>query len=162
MMLESSKRTEMDRMAVEDDAPGMESTVLGRNEPDLIDLLLVLTQGKKAILRITIVAAVVALVVSLLLPKMYTATTTILPPQESQSSKRSIRSGLLRPRTVDSIPGASSSTAIRSISVRFELSSITALPSFDQMRSGSPLSWGAASVHPSLPRIPAPNGDNFV
>ena len=89
-MLESSKRTEMDRMAVEDDAAGMESPVLGRNEPDLIDLLLVLAQGKKTILRITIAAAVVALVVSLLLPKMYTATTTILPPQESQSSLSSM------------------------------------------------------------------------
>ena len=60
-------------------------------EVDLIDLLLVLARHKKTILQITIAAAVIAGgIVSLLLPKMYTASTTILPPQQSQSSLASM------------------------------------------------------------------------
>lgn len=89
-MRESSNRTEMDRVAVEDQVAGMESEVSGRNEVDLIDLLLVLARRKKMIIQITIAAALIAVVVSLLLPKMYTATTTILPPEESQSSLTSM------------------------------------------------------------------------
>ena len=53
---------------------------------DLIELLLILSRKKAAILKFTLAAAVVAAIVSLLLPKMYTATSTILPPQQSQSA----------------------------------------------------------------------------
>ncbi len=85
-MRESSNRTEMDRVAVEDRVAGMDPQVTGRNEVDWIDFLLVLGRGKKAILRVTVAVAVLAVAVSFLLPKMYTATTTILPPEETQSS----------------------------------------------------------------------------
>jgi len=53
---------------------------------DLIELLLILSRKKAAILKFTLAAAVVAAIVSLLLPRMYTATSTILPPQQSQSA----------------------------------------------------------------------------
>ncbi len=53
---------------------------------DLIDLLLVLSRNKKTILGVTLVAALLAGVVVWVLPNMYTATTTILPPQPNQSS----------------------------------------------------------------------------
>jgi uncharacterized protein involved in exopolysaccharide biosynthesis len=85
-MRENFNSTEMDRVAVEDRVAGLEPDAAGRHEADAIDLLLVLARRKKAILQITIAVALVAVVVSLLLPKMYTATTTILPPRESQSS----------------------------------------------------------------------------
>ena len=58
---------------------------VGRYEADVIELLLVLAQQKKRILQITLAAALVATIVSFLLPKMYTATATILPPQQKQS-----------------------------------------------------------------------------
>src|ERR1039457_3404706 len=55
-------------------------------EVDMIAVLLVLAKNKMWILKITLAAALLALIVSLLLPKMYTATTTVLPPQQNQSS----------------------------------------------------------------------------
>ncbi len=57
-----------------------------RDEADVIDLLLVLVRHKKGILQITFATALLALVVALLLPKMYTATATILPPLQKQSA----------------------------------------------------------------------------
>ena len=57
-----------------------------RTELDVTELLLVLAQHKKRILQITIAAALLAIIVSLLMPKMYTATATILPPEQKQSS----------------------------------------------------------------------------
>ncbi len=57
-----------------------------QSKADMIELLLVLAREKKRILQITIGTAVVAGVISFLLPKMYTATTTVLPPQQNQST----------------------------------------------------------------------------
>src|SRR5438270_1736780 len=56
------------------------------DEIDLLDLLIVLAKRKRMILTITAASAMLALVVSLLLPNRYTATTKILPPQQSQSA----------------------------------------------------------------------------
>lgn len=64
----------------------METTTRTGNEIDMVDVLLVLSSRKKAIIGITIAAGILAAVVSLLLPKTYTATTTILPPQENEST----------------------------------------------------------------------------
>jgi uncharacterized protein involved in exopolysaccharide biosynthesis len=55
-------------------------------EVDMIAVLLVLAKNKMWILKITLAAALLALIVSMLLPKMYTATTTVLPPQQNQST----------------------------------------------------------------------------
>ena len=55
-------------------------------EIDLLDLLIVLAKRKRQIFRFTAGAAILSVIVSLLLPKIYTASTTILPPQQSQSS----------------------------------------------------------------------------
>jgi tyrosine-protein kinase Etk/Wzc len=89
-MRESSDRTEMNRVAVEEQVARIEPELAGQHETDLIDFLLVLARRKKTILQTTIAGALLAIVVSLLLPKMYTATTTILPPEESQSSLASM------------------------------------------------------------------------
>jgi uncharacterized protein involved in exopolysaccharide biosynthesis len=89
-MRESSNRSDLDRVAIEDKTAGVEPEAGDRREVDLIDLLLVLSRRRKTILQITLAATLVAVFVSLLLPKMYTATATILPPQESQSSLSSI------------------------------------------------------------------------
>jgi uncharacterized protein involved in exopolysaccharide biosynthesis len=50
-----------------------------------LDLLIIVSRRKQVILRTTLAAAVVAAIVAFLLPNRYTATATILPPQQSQS-----------------------------------------------------------------------------
>src|SRR5262245_52906690 len=55
-------------------------------ETSLLDVLIVLAKHKKLVLGLPLGAAVVAAIVSLLLPNIYTATTKILPPQQAQSS----------------------------------------------------------------------------
>ena len=55
-------------------------------EIDLLDLLIVLAKRKRQIFRFTAGAAILSVIVSLLLPKIYTASTTILPPQQGQST----------------------------------------------------------------------------
>src|SRR5271165_270208 len=57
-----------------------------RDKADVIEVLLVLAREKKRILTITMAVAVLATVIVFLLPKMYTATATILPPQQKQSA----------------------------------------------------------------------------
>ena len=52
----------------------------------LLDLLIVLAKHKKLILGLPFVAAVLAAGISLLLPNIFTGTTKILPPQQSQST----------------------------------------------------------------------------
>ena len=60
-------------------------TVQKDGELSLLDLLIVLGLRKRLIFWITAVFAIVAVVVSLLLPKMYTATVILLPPQQNSS-----------------------------------------------------------------------------
>ena len=67
-------------------APELRPESESRNEPDTIEVLLVLAREKNRILQIILAAALLATVVSLLLPKMYTATTTLLPPRQKQSA----------------------------------------------------------------------------
>jgi tyrosine-protein kinase Etk/Wzc len=63
-----------------------ESAVLGQSyESHVLDLLIILSRRKHIILRTTLAAAVLGFVFSLWLPNLYTATTNILPPQQSPS-----------------------------------------------------------------------------
>ncbi len=64
-------------------------------EISLLDLLIVLAKHKKLIFWVTFSAAVISIIVSLLLPNIYTASTTILPPQENESSTASAMLGQL-------------------------------------------------------------------
>src|SRR6266581_5095974 len=52
----------------------------------LLDLLIVLAKHKRIVLGVPFVAAVVAAIISLLMPNIYTGTTRILPPQQSASA----------------------------------------------------------------------------
>jgi len=52
----------------------------------LLDLAIVLAKHKRLVLGLPIAAAVVSLVISLLLPNIYTGTTKVLPPQQTQST----------------------------------------------------------------------------
>jgi uncharacterized protein involved in exopolysaccharide biosynthesis len=55
-------------------------------ETSLLDFLIVLAKHKKLVLGLPLGAAIVAAIVSFLLPNIYTAQTKILPPQQSQSN----------------------------------------------------------------------------
>ena len=58
----------------------------GHEDVRLVDMIVVLLQEKKLILAVTAAALVLSTAVAFLLPKTYTATSVILPPEEKASS----------------------------------------------------------------------------
>jgi tyrosine-protein kinase Etk/Wzc len=64
------------------------------DEISLLDLLIVLAERKRVILWITAVFAILAIITSLILPKRYTASATLLPPQQGSSVGAAIASQL--------------------------------------------------------------------
>ena len=56
------------------------------DEINLLDLLIVLAKHKKLIFGLPIVVAVMAAIYSLQMPIIFTASTKVLPPQQSQSN----------------------------------------------------------------------------
>jgi tyrosine-protein kinase Etk/Wzc len=70
------------------DAPSSE------DEISLLDLLIVLAQRKRLILGFTLLFAVLAAGISLLLPPQYTATISIMPPQQNSSMSSALMSQL--------------------------------------------------------------------
>jgi tyrosine-protein kinase Etk/Wzc len=71
--------------AVENTAPQQDD-----DEINLFDLLIVLAKHKLMVLGFPLVAGVLAIIYSLMLPNIYTATTKILPPQQAQSGAASM------------------------------------------------------------------------
>jgi uncharacterized protein involved in exopolysaccharide biosynthesis len=64
------------------------------DEISLLDLLIVLAERKLLILGVTAAFAILAIVVSLVLPPRYTATVTLLPPQQNTSMAAALASQL--------------------------------------------------------------------
>jgi uncharacterized protein involved in exopolysaccharide biosynthesis len=64
------------------------------DEISLLDLLIVLAERKRVILWTTAVFAILAIMISLLLPKSFTATVTLLPPQQNSSMSAALTSQL--------------------------------------------------------------------
>src|SRR5438552_9466867 len=62
------------------------SSAADDDEVSLLDLLIVLAKHKRIVLGLPAIAAIVAAVISLLMPNIYTGTTRILPPQQSASA----------------------------------------------------------------------------
>jgi uncharacterized protein involved in exopolysaccharide biosynthesis len=60
----------------------------------MLDILVVLADRKRLIVRITATFALTAIVVSLLLPNHYTATVTLLPPQQPSGLGAALLSGM--------------------------------------------------------------------
>lgn len=56
------------------------------DEINLLDLLIVLAKRKKLILQITLGAAIITAIISLIMPPIYKAETKILPPQQSSGA----------------------------------------------------------------------------
>ncbi len=55
------------------------------DEISLLDIIIVLAERKRTIFWVTAIFAVLAIIVSLLLPKQYTASVVLLPPQQNSS-----------------------------------------------------------------------------
>ncbi len=64
------------------------------DEISLLDIVIVLAERKGTILTVTIVLAILAIVISLVLPKRYTATVTLLTPQQNSSLSAALSSQL--------------------------------------------------------------------
>jgi tyrosine-protein kinase Etk/Wzc len=82
-MTAEHERDEFDRLAASLPPAGP-----ARSQPyesHLLDLLILLSRRKLVILRTTLATALLSAGIALLLPNRYTATTNILPPQQSQS-----------------------------------------------------------------------------
>jgi tyrosine-protein kinase Etk/Wzc len=62
------------------------------DEISLLDFLILLVDRMRLILWITVICTLIAVVVSLLLPKRYTATVTLLPPQQNSSMSAALSS----------------------------------------------------------------------
>lgn len=70
------------------DGPGTDTSKATRssNDVSLLDLLIVIGRRKKFLAVSTLAVGMLALIVTLLIPKRYTAATTVLPPQQGSSS----------------------------------------------------------------------------
>lgn len=73
---------------------GGEPSEANDGEISLLDLMIVIAERKRVVLRTTLIFAVLAIVVSLLLPVQYTATLTLLPPQEGSAMGAAMASQL--------------------------------------------------------------------
>lgn len=71
-----------------------ESSSSPDNEVSVLDILIVFAERRRIILWITAVFAVGAIIVSLLLPKRYTASVTLMPPQQNSSMASALASQL--------------------------------------------------------------------
>ena len=63
-----------------------ETPPLPEREVRLLDVAIVLAKRKKLVLGLPLVVAIIAVAVALLLPKTYTATAKMLPPQQKESA----------------------------------------------------------------------------
>ena len=63
-----------------------QARAMRENEIDLLDLLITLARRKRLIAGATLGSAVLATIISFIIPNRYTATTKVLPPQQAQSS----------------------------------------------------------------------------
>ncbi|HSY10565.1 MAG TPA: Wzz/FepE/Etk N-terminal domain-containing protein [Verrucomicrobiae bacterium] len=86
-MRESSKTSEMvHRDPVLNEEAGTNAESGSQNGLDGIELLLILSQRKNTILKVTIAMAVITAIIVFLVPSTYTATASILPPEQKQST----------------------------------------------------------------------------
>ena len=80
-----------------DSPPAVHSAARAAEETDeisLIDLLIVVAERKRLVLIVTAVFAILAIVISLILPLRYTATVALLPPQQNSSMGAALASQL--------------------------------------------------------------------
>ena len=75
--------SDSDVTSAEQQSPG--SVRSPDDDISLLDIAIVLAKRKKLVFGLPLVAAMIAAIISLLMPNIYTATAKILPPQQQQS-----------------------------------------------------------------------------
>ena len=94
-MTTDNSYSELNEHAVSPSAPGAAgNSAKEDDEISLFNLLIVLTERKRVILWVTAVFSILAIIISLLLPKSYTATLTLMPPQQNTSMGSALASQL--------------------------------------------------------------------
>jgi uncharacterized protein involved in exopolysaccharide biosynthesis len=83
------------------------SDVPPQEEISLLDILIVIVQYRRLILKVAAYTVVIAVIVSLLLPIRYTATTSILPPQQTSSAGSALMAQLGNLGSAASLAGGS-------------------------------------------------------
>jgi uncharacterized protein involved in exopolysaccharide biosynthesis len=83
------------------------SAVPPEEEISLLDLLIVIVQYRRLILKIAAYTIIIGVIVSLLLPIRYTATTSVLPPQQTNSASSALMAQLGGLSSVASLAGGS-------------------------------------------------------
>jgi uncharacterized protein involved in exopolysaccharide biosynthesis len=91
----------------------LRARAMREDEIDLLELLVTLARRKRLIAGVTLGSAVLAAIISLLIPSRYTATTKILPPQQAQSS-----SSMLMSQLADSGLGPLSAVANKNLGLK--------------------------------------------
>jgi uncharacterized protein involved in exopolysaccharide biosynthesis len=91
----------------------MKQTPKKDEEFSLLDLLVIFAERKRQIFWITAVFAILAAIVSLLLPKMYTATVTLLPPQQNSTLSNQLAAQLGGFAGVSAVAAAGGSSLFR-------------------------------------------------
>lgn len=86
--------TTIDKRLEVPDAPEFSLTASATDRISLLDLLIVLGQKKEFLGWSTLVVAVMTAIISLVLPQWFTASTTILPPQQNSSMSAALMSQL--------------------------------------------------------------------
>jgi uncharacterized protein involved in exopolysaccharide biosynthesis len=116
----------------------------------LVDLLTWIGEGKRLIATVTLAAGVIALIVALLLPPMFTARATLLAPDSQQSGGSAAAlaalgalSGLaggLAPKTSDELYVAllTSDSVDRALDQRFELKQRYEVKTYEELRKALP------------------------
>jgi hypothetical protein len=84
-MIREDAPPEMIERAVAPHDPPVAGHAADEREISLLDLGIIIAENKRMVLNLTAAFAILAIIVSLLLPVSYTATTTLLPPQEGGS-----------------------------------------------------------------------------
>ncbi|MCU1225279.1 MAG: chain length determinant protein domain protein [Edaphobacter sp.] len=81
--------------------------IVPEEEISLLDLLTVLVRGRWLILKVTLGMVLVSVIISLVLPSQYTASTSILPPQQGSSTGAALMAQLGNLGSVASLAGGS-------------------------------------------------------
>jgi tyrosine-protein kinase Etk/Wzc len=97
--------TQMEKFAELDSAT--RETAESSNDISLLDLLIVVGARKQFLVISTLAVGAVALIVTLLIPKSYTATTTVLPPQQGSSLSAALLSQVGNLGALGSLAGGS-------------------------------------------------------
>jgi tyrosine-protein kinase Etk/Wzc len=87
--------------------PDAVSPVPSEGDISLLDILIVIVQHRRLILKIAAYTVVIGVIVSLLLPIRYTATTSVLPPQQGSSAGSALMAQLGGLSSVASLAGGS-------------------------------------------------------